>query len=231
MYQNWELFAEQKHLNLTPSIKNQLQRYYDFLVQENKKSNLTRILGEDDVYQKHFLDSLLFTSEIELTNQKLLDVGTGAGFPGLVLKIFYPDLEITLIESNAKKVTFLKAAIQHLDLKKITVINERVEIFSRTNCEVYDIIVSRAVANLKILLEISVQALKIGGYFVALKGPKAFEEEKLAHQLSLELGLNLVQAQEIHDLIFGERINLFYKKVKATPDRFPRDYRIIKKQK
>ncbi|ATZ16093.1 16S rRNA (guanine527-N7)-methyltransferase [Entomoplasma freundtii] len=230
MYQNWELFTTQKNLPLTPTVKEQLQKYFDFLVQENKKSNLTRIVSEDDVYQKHFLDSILFTEEVTLKDQNLLDVGSGAGFPGLVLKIFYPDLNITLVESNTKKAAFLEAAITHLDLKKIQVVNERMELYSRQHHEEFDIIVSRAVASLKVLLEICAQALKVDGYFIALKGPKAFEEEKNAAPLIKELNFKLVKTQVLKELEFGERINLFYKKMAPTPEQYPRDYRIIKKQ-
>ena len=148
---------------------NQLDKYYNMLVEYNKNVNLTAITEYNQVLLKHFYDSLTLTKAIELTNQKICDIGTGAGFPGIVLKIAYPNLEITLVESLTKRCVFLNEVIKELDLENIKVVNQRAEEFSQNNIEYFDIITSRAVAKLNILLELSIKSLKIGGYYVALK--------------------------------------------------------------
>ena len=148
---------------------NQLDKYYNMLVEYNKNVNLTAITEYNQVLLKHFYDSLTLTKAIELTNQKICDIGTGAGFPGIVLKIAYPNLEITLVESLTKRCVFLNEVIKELGLEDIKVVNQRAEEFSHNNIEYFDIITSRAVAKLNILLELSIKSLKIGGYYIALK--------------------------------------------------------------
>ncbi|ATZ16944.1 16S rRNA (guanine527-N7)-methyltransferase [Williamsoniiplasma luminosum] len=229
MFNNWKIFDEYKNLKLTDVIKTQLNQYYDFLVSENEKYNLTRITSENEVFEKHFLDSLLFTQEINLENQTIADIGTGPGFPGVVLKIFFPNLKITLIESNNKKVLFLKQLINLLNLKDIDVVDQRAEVFSIEHQEEFDLVISRAVAYLDIILEIGVQMLKIDGYFVLLKGPKAEEEIKNMGNKDQKMKLELVQKQVLVDVGFGSRTNLFYQKKAKTPKEYPRKYAQIKK--
>jgi 16S rRNA (guanine527-N7)-methyltransferase len=144
-------------------MKLQLQKYYEVLITENKKYNLTTITKIDEVFTKHFLDSMLFTNEIVLEKQMLVDIGTGPGFPGIVLKIFYPHLKLTLIESNHKKVNFLNLLISELNLKNVQVVALRAEEYALLNYEKFDLVVSRAVAYLDIILEIGVQLLKVNG--------------------------------------------------------------------
>ena len=155
---------------LTDYQLQELEEYYNILVEENKKYNLTSITNKEDVYLKHFYDSLTISKIIKLDNQSICDIGTGAGFPGLVLKIAYPNTHITLLDSTLKKCNFLKMVIDKLQLKNIEVINDRAENFAHNNREVFDIVTSRAVAPLKHLLEYSIPLLKVNGLFISMKG-------------------------------------------------------------
>lgn len=169
---NKELFIKKvKELNIEIDEKKleQLNIYMNLLQTENKKYNLTAITKEEDIYLKHFYDSLTITKIIKLDKQKLCDLGTGAGFPGLVLKIVFPKLDVTLIEATNKKCEFLKLVINELKLEKIKVINTRAEIYAKDNREVFDIVTARAVAPLKHLLEYAIPLVKVKGFFVPLK--------------------------------------------------------------
>ncbi len=147
-----------------------LDSFYDLLIEWNNKINLTTITKKEDVYLKHFYDSLTLYKEVDLTkNLTICDVGTGAGFPGIVLKIVFPNLKITLIDSLNKRVNYLNEVIKQLDLKNIVAIHSRMEDYSREHEEEYDIITARAVANIKILCEICVRSLKINGSMVFMK--------------------------------------------------------------
>ncbi|SYV96613.1 ribosomal RNA small subunit methyltransferase G family protein [Mycoplasma putrefaciens] len=204
--------------------------YYELLITENKKYNLTRITELNEVFEKHFLDSLLFVEEFEITNQKIADIGTGPGFPGLVLKIFFPEIKLTLIESNNKKVNFLKLVVDKLTLKDVEIINKRAEELTSQYKEAFEIIVSRAVAYLDIILEIGVQLLKVDGMFILLKGPRAYQEINDLKNKDQKLSLKLINTQKISDSGFGLRVNLFYKKLTHTNPIYPRKYSQIKKE-
>ncbi len=147
-----------------------LDIYYKELVDYNKHTNLTRILDEEDVYLKHFYDSLTLAKIIDLTlYNNLLDIGSGAGFPGIVLKIFYPNLNITLLDSNNKKTKFLNYIKEKLNLE-IEVINDRTENYALKNCNKFEIVTARAVANLRVLTEISTPFVDKDCHFIAMKG-------------------------------------------------------------
>ena len=164
-----EFLIELKKLNiiLTESQLNQLDKYYHLLVSWNEKFNLTRIIEQEEVYLKHFYDSLTIVKAVDLNKcTTLLDFGTGAGFPGLVLKIVFPHLNITLVDSLQKRVTFLNTVIEELNLKNITALHERVE---NLNNKKYDIITTRAVANLPKLLDYTNKLITTTTLFVPLK--------------------------------------------------------------
>lgn len=144
------------NIKYTNKMLEKLEKYYQILYTENKKYNLTAITDKKEVYLKHFFDSLTITKIINLDNQSLIDVGTGAGFPGIVLKIFFPKLDVTLLDSTTKKCIFLKKIVEELQLEKVKIINKRAEVYSKENREKYDIVTSRAVAPLKHLLEYSI---------------------------------------------------------------------------
>lgn len=166
-------FVEQvKLLGINPTEEqlSKLEKLYEIMIEENKIMNLTRIVSKDDVYLKHFYDSLTITKVCNLTgNLTLCDVGSGAGFPGLVLKIFYPNLEITLVDALQKRVNYLNKVIKDLNLNGIEAIHIRAEDLARIGNR-YDIVTARAVANLSKLLSWTMPLVKKNGYFVAMKG-------------------------------------------------------------
>ncbi|QQY78147.1 16S rRNA (guanine(527)-N(7))-methyltransferase RsmG [Mycoplasma mycoides subsp. capri] len=127
MFSNWDIFLNYKNFTINQEIKNKLNLYYQILIQENQKYNLTRITQLNEVFEKHFLDSLLFVEQFQITDQKIADIGTGAGFPGVVLKIFFPNIKLTLIESNNKKANFLKYLVEKLELNDVEILNKRAE--------------------------------------------------------------------------------------------------------
>ena len=208
----------------------QLENYYHLLVEENKKYNLTSITEKEDVYLKHFYDSLTLTKAIKLSNQSLCDIGTGAGFPGLVLKIVFPELKITLLDSTEKKCNFLKLVIKELNLKNIEVVNARAEIYSKNIREKYDIVTSRAVAPIKHLLEYSIPLVNIKGYYIAMKSDISKEIDNIENY---EKKLDITKINEINFYLPKEnskRTLLVYKKNKKTDLKYPRKYNEIKKK-
>lgn len=163
------------NIELTDRQIEELNIYKNSLQEYNKRTNLTRIISDEDVYLKHFYDSLTILKAINIGEYKtLIDVGTGAGFPGLVLKIVFPNLEVTLLDSNNKKTKFLEYVSERLKID-VNIVNERVENFSKKNLNKFDVVTSRAVANLRVLSEICIPLVKEKGYFVPLKG--TIEEE------------------------------------------------------
>lgn len=216
------------NIKYTDEIINKLEKYYKILIEENKKYNLTAITNKEEVYLKHFYDSLTITKIISLNNQKLCDIGSGAGFPGLVLKIVFPDLDITLIEATKKRCNFLNIVIEKLNLKKIKVINERAEIYSIENRELYDIVTSRAVAPLSHLLEYSIPTLKINGFFIAMKG-NTEEEIKSIKNYYKKLNISLIDSQVfILPKEESTRTLLKFQKLFPTSIKYPRKYNEIK---
>ena len=162
-----------KALNIDVSAEKllKLSKYYQLLIKENKKINLTAITEKELVYLKHFYDSLTLSLVYNFNKDiTLCDIGTGAGFPGLVLKIFFPHLKIILIDSLNKKIKFLEKVIKELNLKDVTVVSTRVEDYVKTNRNKFDIVVARAVAKLNILCELCLPLVKTNGYFIAMKG-------------------------------------------------------------
>lgn len=219
-------------VNPTSLQLEQLKKYYDILVEESKKYNLTTITEIEEVYIKHFYDSLLLSKTIDLTQDLMLaDIGSGAGFPGLVIKIMFPNLKVTLIEPTTKRCNFLNYVIKELDLKEINVVNDRAENYIKERRETFDIVTARAVAPLNILLELSIPFLKVNGYFIAMKGSNAKEELEIATHAYKVLNTKIEQ-EDIYTLPknLGTRIIIKFKKLKETKDIYPRMYSKIKKQ-
>ena len=229
-----EFIKEIKKLNIEVTEQNlkDLEKYKDLLIEYNKKFNLTAIKTEEEIYLKHFYDSLTLTKGLSLEgNLKLLDIGTGAGFPGLVLKIFYPNLEITLLDSNNKKITFLETVIKELNLKNITCIHNRAESLPDNYREYFDIITSRAVAHLRILSELSIPYLKVGGKLIAMKG---ISEEEIKESKEI---LNRLDSTITNVITFNlpiensNRSLVIIEKKKETNKLYPRNYDKIMKNK
>ena len=230
---NKELFIKELNklnIEISDIQLEQLEIYYNLLIEENKKYNLTAITNKEDVYLKHFYDSITITKIINLNNQSLCDIGTGAGFPGIVLKIIFPNLKVTLLDSTQKKCNFLKLAIDKLNLKDIEVVNDRAEIYSKNVREKYDIVTSRAVAPLKHLLEYSIPLVKVYGYYIAMKSD--IKEELI----DIERYYKLLNIKEIDRISFNLPIEnslrtlLKYQKNNITDLKYPRKYNEIKKK-
>ncbi|KAJ3615810.1 hypothetical protein Zmor_012283 [Zophobas morio] len=167
-------------------------------------------------------------NEFEITNQSICDIGTGPGVPGIILKIIFPEIRLTLVESNAKKTSFLKKVIDKLNLSNVEVVTDRAEIYSVNFKETQDLIVSRAMAALNVLLEVGVQALKVGGTFIGLKSQKLEEEMSDLNGKESLIGLKFDHIQDISEELLGIRKNIFYTKTKVTSDKYPRMYSQIK---
>jgi len=227
-----KLYQEILKLNIiiTEKQKEMLEIYATELLLYNEHTNLTAIRSKEDVYLKHFYDSLTITKIINLNDQTLLDIGTGAGFPGLVLAIIYPNLKITLLDSNNKKIKFLQIMKEKLNLNNVDCICTRAEEFARENKEKFDIVTSRAVAKIRILLELSARTLKINGEFIAMKA-EVQEELKESKSAEIKLGLRLKENIKFElPNNAGKRTLLKYVKEIKTNDLYPRNYdKIIKK--
>lgn len=225
LYQNLEKLG----LNITETMKSQFHQYYQLLVEWNKKINLTAITDPLDVNMKHFYDSATLVKVIDLTSQEnLCDIGTGAGFPGIVLKILFPNLKITLVDSLQKRVIFLKEVIKELDLKNIEVIHARAEEYAKENRERFDVVTARAVANLKILSEYSMPLVKVNHYFIPMKGDIA--QEIIGYEKTLAKLKGNIEMQQTFELPnqAGIRTLLKIRKLEKTPSAYPRSYAIMK---
>lgn len=225
-----EFITELTKLNIevTPEKLGQLKEYASFLLEYNQHTNLTAIRDINEVYLKHFYDSLTIVKAINLKEvNTLLDIGTGPGFPGMVLKIIYPHLQITLMDSNNKKISFLKALAQELNLN-VEIIYGRAEEFIVNRREYYDIVTSRAVASLDILAELSIPYVKTNGLFVAMKSN--YKEELQATLPILKKLESKVEKIEKFSLpkIEANRAIICIRKEKATNHKYPRNYNQIK---
>lgn len=215
-------------LELTENQIQQFCRYAELLKEWNEKMNLTAIVEFEEVLDKHFYDSLLPSFTTSITGH-LCDVGSGAGFPSIPLKIAYPELEITILEPLKKRVTFLETVKQELNLTKVHCLDVRAEDYAMKNRETFDVVTARAVANLNMLAELCIPLVKKEGLFLAMKGANGMEEYKNALSATTKLGCELIK-EETRTLNDGSsRINLFYRKVKSTPLQYPRMFAKIKK--
>lgn len=220
------------NINITDEQLYQLNLYYELLIEENKKYNLTSITEKESVFLKHFYDSLTINKIIDLnTINSLCDIGTGAGFPGMVIKILFPHINITLVDSLNKRVNFLKIVADKLNLNKIEIIHDRAEEFSVKNIEKFDLVTARAVSHLSNLLEYSVQCIKIDGYFIAMKSNIEIELEE-SKQAMKELSCSLEnQLNFLLPIEESNRTLLKIKKNKKTNKKYPRKFSEIKKKR
>lgn len=226
---NEEIFKKElKLLNIDyrPEIQGKIELFYEILVEENSKYNLTAIKNKEDVYLKHIYDSLTLIKVIDLNqNLKLLDIGSGAGFPGIILKIFFPNLEITLLDSNNKKTYFLNLVKEKLNLTNLEIVNNRAEEYIKNKKEYYDVVVARAVSALNVLIELSIPYLKVNGKFIAMKAKENEEEIKLGKETATVLNSEIKIIEKFYlPIEKSERTLIEINKVKPTSDKFPRRY-------
>ncbi len=209
---------------------NQLETYYNMIIDYNSHTNLTRITEKEDVYLKHFYDSLTIVKAIKLYNQSVLDIGTGAGFPGMVLKIIFPNLKVTLVDSLNKRIIFLKEVINTLGLEDIVALHERAEEYAINNKEKFDIVTSRAVASLNVLSELCIPFVKLNGYFIPLKAD-AKEEINLSKKAIETLGCVIEEIEEFQLLKENSKRTIIkMQKLQKTPIKYPRKFNEIKKK-
>lgn len=201
--------------------------YTDYLLEVNSHTNLTTITNPEEIEVKHFKDSLTVLDYIK-EDDRVLDLGAGAGFPGIPLRI-EKDFDLTLIDSVNKKVNFMNETIEKLGLSKARAIHTRAEDFAKDNREGFDVVVSRAVANMSTLAELCLPLVKVGGLFIALKGPKADEEVKLAKNALEILGGEVIKMDEF-DLEGNERCNVIVRKVRSCKKIYPRGQNLPKRK-
>ncbi len=225
-----EFILELKKINIeiTKDQLNKLEQYYQLVIEKNMVMNLTGITEKKDFYLKHFYDSLTINKIIDLNNiETLCDIGSGAGFPGIVIKILFPKIKVTLIDSLNKRILFLNEVINKLDLKEIETICMRAEEYAKENEEKYDLVTARAVASLNILLECSIKLVKKNKYFIAMKGTNK-EEINIK---KIENELKIIKEKEINFFLpneNSERKLIEFKKIDKTPKKYPRTYSEIK---
>ncbi|MBQ3550544.1 MAG: 16S rRNA (guanine(527)-N(7))-methyltransferase RsmG [Clostridia bacterium] len=207
-----------------------LEKYADLLVEWNEKINLTAIVDPEGIAVKHFLDCLMIFKYIDIPKgASVIDIGTGAGFPGVVIKIARPDIKLTLMDSLQKRINFLDTLCSELGLE-VTTVHSRAEDITPKQREGYDFAVARAVANMRVLTEYCLPYVKVGGSFVAMKGSTATEEVKDSIKAIATLGGKL-EAEDLFELPeFGGRGIINVKKISQTPTKYPRNSGKISKQ-
>ncbi len=209
----------------------QFNKYYEYLIEYNLHTNLTSITRKEDVYLKHFYDSSLLSKTIDLSKiENMLDIGCGAGFPGIVLKILFPNIKLTLLDSNNKKTKFCTSLINILKLDGVTIINDRAEEYINNKRECFDLVTARAVKNLSILIELAIPFVKINGYFIAMKSECEQELNDSKNGIKL-LGANYIKTININlPNNAGIRNFIIIKKQEKTNKKYPRQYnKILKK--
>ncbi len=219
-----ELINKKLGINLNEKAISRFETYMEMLIEWNKKINLTAIVNPDEIEIKHFYDSLL--AYVYLNPQeslKLIDIGTGAGFPGIPIKIANPSLELTLLDSLNKRLLFLKELLQNLELDA-EILHLRAEEGARQENlrENFDIAISRAVAPLNILSEYCLGYVRVNGCFIAMKGPSAFAEIETANNAIELMGGYIEEVKELELPDESKRIIIKIKKIKKTPEVYPR---------
>ncbi len=220
----FQKYLESINIVLSGTQKKQFYNYMNLLIEWNKKINLTAIIESEDIILKHFIDSLTVNKFIE-NESNIIDIGTGAGFPGIPLKIIKPEIEFELLDSLNKRINFLNEVINNLNLKNIKAIHARVEEFAKNkkNREKYNIVTSRAVANLNVLVEYMLPLAKLGGKCICMKGPNIKEEIEKSKNAIKILGGEIESIEEFtlpqSDI---KRTIIIIRKIKETPIKYPR---------
>jgi len=221
-------WLEQLVMNPTEKQLIQFERYHDYLISKNQVMNLTTITEKEEVYLKHFVDSLHLVKVTSLENKSLLDVGSGAGFPSIPLKIMFPSLKVTIIDALQKRIKFLQELLVILEIKDVVLIHGRAEEFSSK--QHFDIVTARAIAKLNVLSELCIPFVKIGGQFIAMKSTQ-FEDELDEARHAIRV-LGAIDEKVIVYPISEEQshVLLVFKKTKPSPFEYPRNFGLIKKK-
>lgn len=225
--------AKNRNIELTDKALERFELYKNLMLEWNEKMNLTAITDEYQIIMKHFIDCLEITKYMS-GNEKVIDVGTGAGFPGIVIAIYFENINITLLDSLNKRLIFLEEVVKNLNLKNVNIVHARAEEFAHKDeyRNKYDLVVSRAVANLSNLLEYDVGYLKLNGKLLLLKGDNVNDEINTSKNTFNVLGCKIQNIYDYEYDVNGEIFNrkvLEIKKLKNTPEKYPRNYGKMKK--
>ena len=203
----------------------QLEIYCNYLIEYNEHTNLTAIKEPEQIYLKHFYDSITIVKAIDFNKvNNLIDIGTGAGFPGMIVKILFPEIEVTLLDSNNKKIAFLQELTMKLGLKKVNFYHGRAEDFCVKNREKFDVVTARAVSNMTLLSELCLPLTKVGGYYIALKGSNEEEIDDSLYAIKV-LGGEIEEKITFELPIENSGRNILkIKKSVNTPKEYPRRY-------
>ena len=227
--------ANKQNITLNKDILEKLEMYKNLLLEWNEKINLTAITEDYQIIMKHFIDCLECVKYIDNNVKNIIDVGTGAGFPGIVLAIYFPDKEFTLLDALNKRLIFLEVVIDKLSLKNVKLIHGRAEETVRINnlYEKYDIVISRAVAQLPVLLEYISPYVKVNGKCLVMKGDSVEDEIRLSNNAMNVLNLKMINKYFYSYMVENEeykRSILEIQKIKETSKTYPRNYGKIKKK-
>ncbi|KRM11635.1 16S rRNA (guanine(527)-N(7))-methyltransferase RsmG [Paucilactobacillus suebicus] len=216
-------------INLTDHQMQQFQTYYEDLVTGNEQVNLTSITERDEVYLKHFYDSItpaIVSPQLQNQSLTLCDVGAGAGFPSLPIKIAFPQLKVTIVDALNKRISFLEKLVDHLGLSDVTLIHDRAETFGAKKSqyrEAFDVVTARAVARLSVLSELCIPLVSVSGIFIAMKASQADDEMTAAKHAVEVLGAEVAQTEKLSLPVNNEpRTMIVMNKVTNTPDKYPR---------
>lgn len=224
------LEVEKLGIKLTQKQLEQFKIYAEELLEYNKHTNLTAIRNVDDVYLKHFYDSITIVKNISLDTERVIDVGTGPGFPGVVLKIIFPNIKLTLLDSNNKKTKFLTYITNKLELTGVEIVNDRIESYVKENRYKFDIVTARAVSHLRIINELCLPLLKIDGTFIALKGDASIEIEESKETLKVLNSEIILETKFLLPKENSKRTILSIKRNGDIKKDYPRSYdKIVKK--